>query len=103
MSYTRWLLVIAGVTGFGCLQVAQRTAIVLKGYALSERMDRIHTQQTTMALERMDVEGLSSPAHLAQVARDQRMNFVAWSALAEGPVSGSSAVRIASLQPEVGE
>ena len=92
MRYTRWLLVIAGVTGFGCLQVAQRTAIVLKGYALGERMDRVHTQRTTMSLERVEVEGLSSPAHLAQVARDQRMNFVAW-----------SPVRIAALGPKVGE
>ncbi|MDP3703521.1 MAG: hypothetical protein Q8R78_03975 [Candidatus Omnitrophota bacterium] len=92
MRYTRWLLVIAGVAGFGCLQVAQRTAIVLKGYALGERLDRVHTQLTTMSLEQVEVEGLSSPAHLAQVERDQRMNFVAW-----------SPVRVAALQPKTSD
>lgn len=92
MRYTRWLLVIAGVAGFGCLQVAQRTAIVLKGYALGERLDRVHTQLTTMSLEQVEVEGLSSPAHLAQVARDQRMNFVAW-----------SPVRVAAFQPKTSD
>ena len=90
MRYARWLLVIAGVAGFGCLQVAQRTAILLKGYALGERMERVHSQQTAVSLETMKVEELSSPAHLAQVAQDERMNFVA-------------AIRIAAAQPEAGD
>ena len=85
MRLSRWWVLLGGLVGLGCLQVAQRTAIVTKGYALGERVHRAHTQQTEMSLERMEVVGLSSPVQLSQAAREQRMNLVAWAALPEEP------------------
>jgi len=73
------------VVGLGCLQVAQRTTIVMKGYALGERAHRVHTQQTQMLLKTVEVAALSSPLHLSNVVRERRMNLVAWAALREEP------------------
>jgi hypothetical protein len=50
----------------------------MKGYALGERVHRVHTQQTEVSLEAMEVARLSSPAQLAHVAKEQRMTLVAW-------------------------
>ena len=103
MHLSRWFLVIACLVGLGCLQVAQRTAIVMKGYALGERMHRVHAQQTDISLETMEVVGLSSPAHLSQVAQERRMNFVAWWALREEPPPATPLVQVASLETETGD
>ena len=78
-------MLLGGVVGLGCLQVAQRTAIVMKGYALGERAHRVHTQQTNVLLETVEVAGLSSPLQLSDVAKERRMNLVAWAALREEP------------------
>lgn len=88
MPVSRWFLLLAAMVALGALQVAQRTAIVLKGYALGERMDRLHTQATHAALETMEVAGLVSPAHLSQAVKDRQMQLVAWSALQENPEIG---------------
>ena len=103
MRLSRWFLIIACVVGLGCLQVAQRTAIVMKGYALGERMHRVHAQQTDVSLETMDVVGLSSPAQLSQVAQERRMNLVAWWALRQEPPTATRLVRVASLEAETGD
>ena len=100
MRLSRWFLVMACVVGLGCLQVAQRTAIVIKGYALGERMHRVHTQETDASLETMEVVGLSSPAHLSQVARERRMNLVAWRPLRGEPAAAAPLVRVAALEAE---
>ncbi|MBI4003491.1 MAG: hypothetical protein HY353_00545 [Candidatus Omnitrophica bacterium] len=101
MRLSRWWVLLGGVVGLGCLQVAQRTAIVMKGYALGERVHRVHTQQTEVSLETMDVAGLSSPVHLAQVAKERRMNLVAWSAWHPEPMAVP--LRVASAQPEASD
>lgn len=100
MRLSRWFLAIACVVGLGCLQVAQRTAIVMKGYALGERMHRVHTQATDVSWETMEVAGLSSPAHLSQVAQERRMNLVAWRPLREEPSTTTPMVRVASLEAD---
>lgn len=101
MRLSRWWILLGVVVGLGCLQVAQRTAIVMKGYAVGERVHRVHTQQTETSLETMEVAGLSSPLHLAQVAKERRMNLVAWSALHQQPTAAP--LRVASAQPETSD
>jgi hypothetical protein len=103
MRLSRWFLGLACVVGLGCLQVAQRTAIVRKGYALGERMNRVHAQRTDVSLETMQVAGLLSPAHLSQVAREQRMNLAAWWALRAEPSTATPLVHVASVQSETGD
>ncbi len=78
MNLTRWLVAIALLVGLGCLQVAQRNAIVLKGYALGQRTSELHAQETAVAWLGAEVNGLQSPAHLARVAQQRRLKFVAW-------------------------
>ena len=85
MRLSRWGMLVGCVVGLGCLQVAQRTAIIMKGYALGERADRVHTQHTDMLRKSVEVAELSSPAHLSDVVRERRMNLVAWAALREEP------------------
>ena len=82
MRLSRWLALIALVVGFGGLQVAQRNALFLQGYALGDRMSRMHAQETEVAWLRARVTGLASPMHLAQVAQDRQLKLVAWSTLA---------------------
>ena len=77
MRLTRWVLLIGMVVGLGCLQVAQRNAVFMKGYAVGERTHRLHTQQTDVSWLQVQVAGLSSPVHLSQVAKERQLKLVA--------------------------
>ena len=79
MCLSYWLGLVALVTGIGCLQVSQRTAIVLSGYAVGERMQRVHAQETDVSWLNANVVGLASPARLAQAAQERHLKLVAWS------------------------
>ena len=81
MRLTRWLLLIGLVVGLGCLQVAQRNAVFMKGYAVGERTHRLLTQQTDVSWLQVQVAGLSSPTHLSQVAKERQLKLVARSTL----------------------
>ena len=85
MRLSRWMMLIAFLVGFGCLQVAQRTAMVLKGYAVGERMRRVHAQENEVAWLNVRVTGLGSPSRLAQAQEDRQLRLVAWSRLSPGP------------------
>ena len=77
MRLTRWMTLIGLIVGLGCLQVTQRNAIVLKGYAVGERMSRLHDQEADVSWLNMQVVGLTSPAHLSRIAKERRLNLVA--------------------------
>ena len=85
MPLSRWMSLIAVLVGIGCLEVAQRNAIVLSGYAVGSQAERLHAQQTEVAWLSSKVTGLSSPSHLAQVARERQLKLVAWSTLSTPP------------------
>lgn len=78
MRLSRWFLLIAAVVGLGCLFVAQRTATVLKGYAVGERMHRVHARENETAWLKAHVVELASPTHLAEVAEEQDLKLVGW-------------------------
>lgn len=82
MRLGRWLMLVAVMVGMGLLQVAQRNAVFVKGYAVGERMHRVHTQATEVAWLHAEVEALQSPTHLAQVVQERHLKLVAWSPLA---------------------
>ena len=100
MNLRRWFLLVAVLVGVGCLQVAQRTAVLLNGYAVGARMERVHAQAADLAWLRNDVTSLTSPTRLARVARDRRLTFVAWSTLpattGQGGESAKPLVRLAA-------
>ena len=100
MRLTRWLLLIAAVVGLGCLQVAQRTALYLKGYAVGQRAHEVHTQNTEVSWLDTQVVGLSSPVRLAEVAQERRLQFVAWSTLEAAPRATRTLPHMALAQPE---
>ena len=77
MRLTHWMALIGLVVGLGCLQVTQRNALVFKGYAVGERMGRVHRQEADVSWLNMRVVGLTSPTHLSQVAKERRLNLVA--------------------------
>ena len=81
MRLSRWLALIGVVVGVGCLQVSQRNALFMKGYAVGERARAVETQQTQVSWLRTRVVGLASPQRLGRVAQDQRLKLVAWSTL----------------------
>lgn len=99
MRLSRWMLVIGIVVGFGCLKVAQRNAILVKSYALGERMDHLHAKRNEVAWLHAQVTGLSSPTHLAKIAEERRLELVAWSWLPP-QVSRSSPRNLAAGAPE---
>ena len=95
MRLAQWFLLIGLLMIVGLLQVTQQTAILLEGYALGHRVRQLHAQETQLSWLHAQVIGLSSPAHLAEVAQERKLTLVAWSTfspvptLATGPGSGS--------------
>lgn len=79
MQLSRWVALIAVFVGVGTLQVSQRSALFLKGYALGDRMHRVQMKETDVAWLGANVVGLSSPRRLADIADERRLTFVAWS------------------------
>ncbi len=102
MRLAHWVTLIGLLVGLGCLQVAQRNALFLQGYAIGERMGRVHTTENDVAWLNMRVVGLASPTHLSQVAQERRLNLVAWSTLS--PVPGSvRAIPAGTVQGTAGD
>ena len=103
MRLTHWMMLIGLIVGLGCLQVTQRNAIVLKGYAVGERLSRIHRQEADVSWLNMQVVGLVSPTHLSQVAKAPRLNFVARMTLPSQSPNGASPrplARLAAVNPQ---
>lgn len=76
-----WLALLGAFVGVGVLQVAQHTALYMKAYAVGERADRLHRQESDVAWLNTEVEGLASPLRLARVAQERQLKLVAWSTL----------------------
>ena len=85
MTLTRWFTLIGLVIGLGCLQVAERNAVVLKGYAVGDRLHRLHQTETDTLLAKEQVAGLASPAALVRAAGQRQLKFVAWATLPAAP------------------
>ena len=66
MTLKRWLFLIMGLALLGCLQVAQRTALFLKGYELGAKDHQVHLQETEVSWLRNEVIALVSPVRLAE-------------------------------------
>ncbi len=98
MRLSRWVTLIAILVGLGCLQVSQRNAIFLKGYALGERTGHLHTQETDLSWLHASVVGLESPTHLARVAGNRGMKFEA-----RKTVSATPGPAIIPIQLAVGD
>ena len=81
MNQTRWLVVIAAVGLLGCLQVAMRNGVILKSYALGERVEHARSQDTVVSHLGVQISELISPVHLSQIAKERRLKLVAWSKL----------------------
>ena len=84
MSLSRWMVLIGSVVMLGCFQVAQCNALFLKGYAMGERTEHLHAQQTSLAWLNAHVTGLASPVQLAQAAQERHLTLIAWSTLSQG-------------------
>jgi hypothetical protein len=97
MTFSRWMILIAALVGVGCLEVAQRSALVRSGYAVAERQRAVEAHDAAVTWLNAQVIGLSSPAHLAQVAQQRRLKLVAWSTLEAAPSRSHSPVRMAAL------
>ena len=95
LGLTRWFALIGVLVGFGCLQVAQRNAVILSGYAVGTLAHQLHEQATQVSSLRTRVAGLHSPAHLAQVARTRGLELVAWSTI-DHAASPASMMQVAS-------
>ena len=81
MKLSYWFALVGLTVGLGCLQVAQRNAIVLKAYAVGQRIEQAHGQETRVGWLTARVIGLSSPGQLVEEADARRLTLVAWSPL----------------------
>lgn len=79
------MALIGVMVGLGALQVTQRNAIVLRGYAVGERLDRIHGLEADVLWLKAHVVKLVSPARLSSVEEERRLKLVARSALPPAP------------------
>jgi hypothetical protein len=77
MRLAQWMGLIGVVTGLGCLQVAQRNALFLKGYAVGEYRQRVHAKETNVSWLNARVVEMASPVRLADVAQERRLKLVA--------------------------
>lgn len=82
MRLSQWMMLIGVLVGIGCLQVTQRNALCLHGYAVGDRLRQFQADQTSVAWLRAQVDEVASPAHLAHVASQRQLKLVAWSTLA---------------------
>ena len=82
MRASRLFSLIGLVVVLGCLQVAQRTAVVMKGYGVGKRLHDMHARETDVSMLSLQITELSSPGRLARVAKDRQLKLVAWSTIA---------------------
>jgi len=102
MKLSSWAALIGLLVGLGCLQVTARNTMVLKGYAVGQRSDQLHDQETDLAWLRADVQSLRSPARLASIAEERQLKLVARETLSPAGRSSSrtaaatTAIRLAA-------
>ncbi len=96
MRLSHWIALIAVMVGIGFLRVSQRNALILKGYAVGERLQRVHAKETDVTWLTVQVDGLASPTHLAQVAEERRLKLVARSTLPAFSARAERPIRLAS-------
>lgn len=100
MRLSYWMLLIGGVVALGCLFVAQRTATFVKGYAVGERMHRVHARENEISWLKAHVVELASPTHLAEVAEEQDLKLVGWLRLPPAPLLvGVASPDLAAVPP----
>lgn len=102
MKLARWLTAIGVVVAVGMLQVAQKNTVYLKGYALGDRIEKAHKEQTEIGWLETRVLRLTSPEHLSDTAQERHMGLVAWSVLsanqARQPADATSEQTDANMQ-----
>ena len=98
MKLNRWLAAIGVVMAVGILQVAQKNTVYLKGYALGDRVEKAHKEETEISWLETRVLRLTSPEHLSDAVQERHLNLVAWSLLA--PDQGQRLVDKAPVQPD---
>ena len=81
MRLTYWFALATSVVALGCLKVAQHNAVFMGGYAVGERLARLHTEEVGVSWLNAHVVELASPGRLADIEEERRMKFVAWSML----------------------
>jgi hypothetical protein len=79
MRAGHWFALIGLITAVGMAQVAQRTAIYLKGYEIGEQLAKMHELNNDTRWLETEVTGLKAPGHLAHVMKSRRLELVAWS------------------------
>ncbi len=97
MRFSHGLTLVGVLVAVGCLQVAQRNTVLLKGYTLGQRMHDLHAQETAVSWLDAEVTTLASPVHLSAVARKRQLKFVAWSTIPLAPAFAREG--IASTEP----
>ncbi len=81
LTFTRWLVCIGVLLGFGMLKVAQQTAIWKQAYNVGTQHTALHAlEQDTQWLQR-DVLAQVSPAELSRATEQRQLKLVAWSAI----------------------
>ena len=100
MRVSQWLMLVGVLVSVGMLQVAQRTAIVRRGYALGQRTHRLHEAERDVAWLRAQLQGLSSPNRLTDVSQTRQQPFIAWSLLSQAPRTSQTTPPVALSAPE---
>ena len=79
MRLGHWFVLIGLIAAVGMAQVAQRTAIYLKGYEIGEQITKMHELNNDTRWLETQVMGLKAPGHLVHVMKSRRLELVAWS------------------------
>lgn len=85
MRLTRGMIVIGALVMVGTVRVWQQTALLKQGYAVAERLERLRNTERDVRWTQAEVDRLSGPGRLAQVAEHRRFEMVAWSPLPIAP------------------
>ena len=95
MSLRRWLMLVGTLVLWGTLQVTWRNALVMKSYAVGERLEHEQATQTRVRQLTAKVESLESPTHLAAISSQRKLGLVAWSIL---PPGAAAPMRLATVE-----
>ena len=93
MNMKRWMVLIGGMVLIGVARVAQHTSLRLQSYAVGQRTVRLHELDNQTQWMEAQVVGAQSPLHLARLAKERKLNLVAWSSMpAPTPMIGRAAL-----------
>ncbi|HEX9779808.1 MAG TPA: hypothetical protein VGB20_01185 [bacterium] len=98
MRTSRLAAAIGVLVAVGCVKVAERAAVIERGYGLGRKMAQADMRASAMAWLESDVVRLHSPVRLAAERAGRKLDLVAWSMAEPGSQGEGAYLRLAAAR-----